>query len=89
MLIVLPLTQHGSALKEQRRTMLGAVGMRIAPHPPHGSGLEELPHPALASSSNGSAARRIRMTDAGRGKPAVNQSLHAFPRYVSELTAPS
>ena len=26
-----------------------AVGMRIAPHPPHRSGLEELPHPAPAS----------------------------------------
>ena len=66
-----------------------AVGMRIAPHPPRGSGLEELPHPALASSGDGSAARRIRMTDSGRGEPAVDQSLHASPRYISELTAPS
>src|SRR5258708_11165738 len=29
-----------------------AVGMRIAPHPPHVSGLEELPHPALALGSD-------------------------------------
>ena len=29
--------------------MLVAVGMWITPHPPHGSGLEELPHPALAA----------------------------------------
>ena len=31
---------------------LVAVGMRITPHPPHGSGLEELPHPALALGSD-------------------------------------
>jgi hypothetical protein len=30
-----------------------AVGMRITPHPPHRSGLEELPHPALASGHDG------------------------------------
>ena len=56
---------------------------------PHRSGLEELPHPALASSSDGSAAGRVRMTNSGWGKPAVNQPLHPFPRDIPELTAPS
>lgn len=66
-----------------------AVGMRITPHPPHGSGLEELPHPALALGSDGSAARRVRMADLGRGQPAVDQSLHALPRHVPELASAS
>ena len=29
-----------------------AVGMPVTPHPPHRSGLEELPHPAPTSGSN-------------------------------------
>jgi len=33
-----------------------AVGMRITPHPPRGSGLEELPHPALALGHDALAA---------------------------------
>src|SRR5215475_4907434 len=66
-----------------------AVGMRIAPHPPHRSGLEELPHPALALSHDGSAARRKGMTDSGRGYPAVNEAPHTLPRDIPVLTAPS
>src|SRR5437773_1823081 len=84
-----PITRNIGAWWGPRRFVPVAVGMRFAPHPPRGSGLEELPHPALASSGDGSAARRIRMTDSGRGEPAVDQSLHASPRYISELTAPS
>jgi hypothetical protein len=33
-----------------------AVGMWITPHPPRGSGLEELPHPALALGHDALAA---------------------------------
>jgi hypothetical protein len=56
------LTQHRFSTIELRDSLarsgaepvLVAVGMRIAPHPPHGSGLEELPHPALALGSDAS-----------------------------------
>jgi hypothetical protein len=43
-----------------------------------GSGRAVLPHPALASGDNAKeAVQRIRMIDAQRGQPAVNQSPHA------------
>jgi hypothetical protein len=43
-----------------------AVGMRIAPHPPHGSVRADFPHTALASGRDAQAALRIRVADAGR-----------------------
>ena len=62
-----------------------AVGMRITLHPPRGSGLEGLPHPALALGSDGYATGRIGVTDTGRGEPPEEQSLHAFPRHIAGL----
>src|SRR4029077_17463115 len=65
-----------------------AVGIRIAPYPPHGSVRADFPHTALSSGGDAQAARRIGMADAGRRQPAVDEPCHSFPRDASSL-APS
>src|SRR5260370_34317131 len=56
-----------------------AVGIRIAPNPPHGSGRADLPHPALASSGDAHSTRRIGMINSGRGEPTVDEPFHSRP----------
>jgi hypothetical protein len=56
------------------------VGIIVAHDLLRGSGRAELPHPALASASYAKeAVQRIRMRDAQRGQPAVNQPPHPVP----------
>ena len=56
-----------------------AVGMRVAPHPPHRSQRAELPHWALTSGSDVHAQNRIWVINAGPWEPAINESAHSFP----------
>src|SRR5208337_1496595 len=65
-----------------------AVGIRISPYPPHGSGRADFPHPALASGGDAQTARWIRMADMGRRKPSADESLHTLPRDASLLASP-
>lgn len=61
----------------------------VAHDPLSGSGRAGLPHPALASGNNAKeAVQRIRMIDAQRGQPAVNQPLHPVPVHMAVLAAP-
>src|SRR6266849_796541 len=64
------------------------VGIMVAHNPLHGSGRAGFPHPALASGDNAEAAQGIRMMDARRGQPAVNNPPHAVPAHAAVLTAP-
>jgi hypothetical protein len=48
-----------------------AVGIRIAPYPPHRSVRADFPHTALASGGDAQTVRRIRMADMGRRQPAA------------------
>jgi len=61
-----------------------AVGIRLAPYPPHGSGRAAFPHPALASGGDAQAARRIGMADTGRRQPAVNEPFHSLRKRRSK-----
>src|SRR5580704_6343646 len=63
-----------------------AVGIRIAPYPPHGSVRADFPHTALASGNDAQAALRIRVADAGRRQPVADEPFHTFPRDASSLT---
>src|SRR5260370_28529492 len=63
-----------------------AVGIRIAPYPPHGSGQADFPHPALASSGDAHSTRRIGMINSGRREPAVDESFHARPANMTFLS---
>src|SRR5258708_15821890 len=65
-----------------------AVGIRIAPYPPHRSVRAGFPHTALASGGDAQAAQRIGMADAGRRQPAVDEPFHSFQTDASSL-APS
>jgi hypothetical protein len=55
-----------------------AVGMPVTRHPPHGSGLEELPHPALTSSNN--ALNRSSGTGLFRHSLVIHRSFTALSR---------
>ena len=48
----------------------------------------ELPHPALASGDDAKPPQRIRMIDAGRRQPAVDQPRHPVPGDAARLAAP-
>src|SRR5215469_14099907 len=62
-----------------------AVGIRVTSYPPRRSGRADFPHPALASGRNAHPARRIGMVNAGRGKPAVDESFHPPPWDTTSL----
>jgi len=47
--------------------------------PLHRFGRAAFPHPALASGDDPKSPQGIRMTDAGRRQPAVNEPLHPVP----------
>src|SRR5713226_2443260 len=64
-----------------------AVGIRIAPYPPHRSVRAGFPHTALASGGDAHAAQRIGMIDAGRRQPAVDEPFHPLPRDTSSLAS--
>src|SRR5258708_33938148 len=66
-----------------------AVGIRIAPYPPHRSVRAGFPHTALASGGDAQAAQRIGMADAGRRQPAVDGPFHSFPTDASSLAPAS
>jgi hypothetical protein len=72
----------------RRREGYVAVGIRIAPYPPHGSVRAVFPHTALASGGDAQALQGIRMADAGRRQPAVDEPCHPLPLDTSSL-APS
>jgi hypothetical protein len=65
----------------------GAVGIRIAPYPPHRSVQADFPHTALASGGDAHRARRIGMVDVGRRQPAGDQPFHSFPVNGSVLAS--
>ena len=50
-----------------------------ANRPPHRSQRAELPHWALISGSNSKARLRPGLDNAGRGKPSINEAIHARP----------
>src|SRR5271167_1746827 len=54
---------------------------------PHKWG-DHITHPALTSGNNAHAAQGIRMTDASRRQPAIDQTPHPVPDYAAVLTAP-
>ena len=62
------------------------VEMIIADHPLHRSGRAALPHPAPTLGDNAQALGRIRVADAGGGKPVGDQGRHSAPRQVIALT---
>jgi hypothetical protein len=64
-----------------------AVGMRVAPHPPHRSRRALLTHRAPASGRDVPAQVRIRLYDAGPGEPAVDEAVHSFPIELMALAA--
>ena len=53
--------------------------MTITHHPLHRSGRAGLTHPALALGDDAKSPQGIRMTDACRGQPAVDQPPHPLP----------
>jgi hypothetical protein len=64
-----------------------AVGMRIAPHPPHRSGRAAFPHPALASGNDAQPSRGIGMIDTGGWQPVRKQMAHTPPAHPASLAA--
>jgi len=60
----------------------------ITHNPLHGSGRAGFPHPALTSGNDASSAQGIRMIDASRRQPAVDQATHSVPAKAMVLTAP-
>ena len=64
----------GSGLQPQYRQLTEkvAVGMRVTPHPPHGSVQALLTHTALTLDKGVKALARIRMQHSRLGKPAVD-----------------
>jgi hypothetical protein len=62
--------------------------MTVTRNPLHGSGRAVLPHPALASGDDAKAPEGIRMANARRRQPPLNQPAHPLPGEVSCLTAP-
>src|SRR4029453_9330271 len=82
-------------LGPHRRTRLGnsvGVGMPIAGHPLHRSGLAELPHPAPVSGDDykprAQPLQWVRMTDSRCGSPALHFPCEALPREF-RLLAPA
>ncbi len=62
------------------------VGIMVAHHPLHGSGRAGFPHPALASGDDAKPPQGIRMTDASRRQPAVDEPPHPVPGHAAVLT---
>jgi hypothetical protein len=59
----------------------------IAHNPLHRSGRAELPHPAPTLGNDAQAHERIRVTNASRRKPPLNDPSHAVPCQVIALAA--
>ena len=78
---------RSAVLRTGRRVV--AVGIRIAPYPPHRSVRADFPHPALASGGDAQTARRIRMADMGRRQPAADEPLHSLPQNATVLASPT
>lgn len=64
-----------------------AVGIPVARDPPLGSVQAQLAHTALVSDSLSEPLLRIRVENAGLGKPGFNDWRHALPSEVRPLAS--
>src|SRR5437016_10960948 len=62
--------------------------MTVARNPLHRSGRAALPHPAPASGDNAKSPQGIRVSDARRWEPALNEPPHPLPGEPGSLAAP-
>src|SRR5437899_12336799 len=62
--------------------------MTVARNPLHRSGRAALPHPAPASGDNAKSPQGVRVSDARKWEPALNEPPHPLPGEPGGLAAP-